>query len=172
METILKFIFSFDNFSNLCSIAGLGFTVFTFILAIKVKKAVDNTNSKILFKHLSGEEIQELRSLNSSFEKDINTHDKQILKEHLISLKTKLKFLKSHSPTSIPTKKAIKQIKYLYKCDFLNEEDEQIWMNKYKFIRKRIHNANNDDLYEAYRRIIEVIDTTIQLQKSQKIIIQ
>ena len=170
VNMILKFISDFENISNLCSIVGFIITILTLIFTMNVKKAVNLANKEILFKHLSEEEIEELSTLNRAFLNDINTLNKQILRLHFCSLKTKLNFLKSHSPQSIPTKKAIKQLKFLYKCNFLTEEEEKRPHNKYVFIRKLIHNANNDDLYEAYRRIIVVIDTTEQIRKSKKII--
>lgn len=170
VKMILEFILDFSNIGNLCSILGFIITILTLCFTVNVKKAINTANKEILFKHLSEEEIKELSTLNRSFLDNFDTLDKQILRTLICSLKTKLDFLKSHAPRAIPTQKAIKQIKYLYKCDFLNREDEQIWKNKYKFIRKLIHNANNDDLYEAYRRITTVIDTTEQIRKSKNII--
>lgn len=170
VKMILEFIIDFSNIANLCSILGFIITILTLCFTVNVKKAVNSANKEILFKHLSEEEIKELSILNRLFLDSFDTLDKQILRTRISSLKTKLNFLKSHAPRSIPTQKAIKQIEYLYKCDFLDKEDEQIWKNKYKFIRKLIHNANNDDLYEAYRRIITVIDTTGQIRKSKNII--
>lgn len=170
VKMILEFILDFSNIGNLCSILGFIITILTLCFTVNVKKAVNSANKEILFKHLSEEEIKELSILNRSFLDNFDTLDKQMLKSLINSLKTKLDFFKSHAPQSIPTQKAIKQIKYLYKCDFLNKEDEQTWKNKSKFIRKLIHNANNDDLYEAYRRIITVIDTTEQIRKLKNII--
>ena len=170
VNMILEFISDFGNISNLCSIAGFSITILTFIFTAKVKKAVNLTNKEILFKHLSERDIVELKARNSLFLNEIKNLNKQTLRLHLSSLKTKLDFFKSHSPRSIPTKKAIKQLKFLYKCDFLTKEEEKRTRNKYVCIRKLIHNANNDDLYEAYRRIIVVIDTTEQLRKLKNII--
>lgn len=170
IKMILEFILDFSNIGNLCSIAGFLITILTLIFTINVKKAVNIANKEILFKHLSGGEIKKLKESNSLFLNSVDSLNKQKIRDDLNSLKTKLDFLKSHSPQTIPTKQAIKQIKFLYKSNYLTEEETKRICYKYEFIRKLTYNANNDDFYEAYRRITTVIDRTEQIQKSKKIL--
>ena len=140
----------FNILSGIASIIGLAFTCWTLYVAKNVRKAINETNRKYLFKNLSEEETKKLTELNGEYVRIIETNDENLIKLSLQKIVNQLLFLKSYTIT-ISFDDSIKFLNRLSSYNYISDEQTKNFKYSYRIFRKIFRTANQKDLYDNDR---------------------
>ena len=131
----------FNILSGIASIIGLAFTCWTLYVAKNVRKAINETNRKYLFKNLSEEETKKLTELNGEYVRIIETNDENLIKLSLQKIVNQLLFLKSYTIT-ISFDDSIKFLNRLSSYNYISDEQTKNFKYSYRIFRKIFRTAN------------------------------
>ena len=159
----------FNILSGIASIISLVFTCWTLYVAKNVRRAINETNKKYLFKNLSEEETKKLSELNGEYVRVIETNNENLIKLSLQRIVNQLLFLKSYTIT-ISFDDSIKFLNRLSSYNYISDEQTKNFKYSYRIFRKIFRTANQKDLYEGYIKVVKMIDLINNLRKTQNIL--